>query len=133
MDVVAWGDRLDFPETGIFQSARQDYVANQVIAPEGYGGEAHTDLEGDAGFFRHHADGSTAFNQFCEGTKEGDSARSLVGEMLPQGNAGAEVGLITVGKAPGAFRAFPEWQRRHGWARILTQNFGVGTSPAPTP
>ncbi len=33
MDVVAWGDRFDLPETGIFQSASQDYVADQVIAP----------------------------------------------------------------------------------------------------
>jgi hypothetical protein len=113
MDVVAWGDRFDFTETGIFQLAGQDYVANQVIAPEAYGGEAHTYLEGDASFFGHHADGAAALYQFCEGAEKGDGAGSFVGKMLAQGDARAEVRLVTVGEEPGAFRAFPEWWRRH--------------------
>src|SRR5271168_4948327 len=121
MYVVARGDRCDLPETGIFQSAGQDDVADQVIAPEGYGGKAHAYLEGDAGLFGYHAGRAAAFHQFCEGTVEGDGAWSLAGQMLAQGEARAEVGLVTIGEEPVAFRAFPERWRRHGVWRSLAQ------------
>ena len=121
MDLIARREMFDLGEAGIFEAAGQDDVADQSIAAEHYSGETHAHLKSDAGFFGNHADGAASFYQFCEAAEERDGERGFAGEMFSQRDARAEMGLVAIGKGPGAFWAFPEWRWRHRVSRILPQ------------
>jgi hypothetical protein len=63
VDVIARRDRLDLAETGMLASLGEHQMAAKIAAARHHGGEGHTNLKGDAGFFRQHQYRSVRFDR----------------------------------------------------------------------
>jgi hypothetical protein len=66
VDVIPRRNRFDLGKTRMLESASEDDVSDETIAPQGYGSEAHSDLKGDARLFGYDAYRTATLHQPCE-------------------------------------------------------------------
>jgi hypothetical protein len=109
MDVVSWRDRFDLTESGMFVPAGQYHMTVEPLRSGGDLGERHAGLEGDTGFFGENGNRAATLDRCDYHLKElADFWRPTL-EMGLQVVLATEMGLISIGERPAAFRALPKW------------------------
>ena len=108
VQVVAWGERFDLPESRMLQAAGENHVAVEPALARGYLGKRHPDLKRNACLLGEDDDGAEGAhggsNKVVQLADDGLSADEMVVEVVET----AGVGLIAVGEHSLALRAAPE-------------------------
>jgi len=89
--VIPRGNCFDLRETRVLETAGEDNVSDETIAPQAYGSEAHSDLKRDARFLRYNAHRTATLHQPGEFAEQSDGHGRLSGEIILQLVLRAEV------------------------------------------
>lgn len=108
MDLVAWRDDVDAPETRALQPAREHDVAVYPTPPQREGGEAHAHLEGNPRLLWHDRDRTGLLGRCKQALKGRDHLRFATCEVLIEPSVAAEMELVAIGEAAPTFRTRPQ-------------------------
>jgi hypothetical protein len=111
MEMISGRESFDAPETWMFDAARKNKVADQIISPHGNGDERHPDLERDPGFLGKDLHWTTFPDHRRESVEQFSDLIALADEVCFQADVATRVTLVTIGEPSAAFGTPPKRRR----------------------